>query len=191
MEIVMNSANPASSPVNVVESLRAVGDDEVGQDRHQYLTFLIGRESYAIGILRIKEIIEYAELTAVPMMPRCVRGVINLRGAVVPVLDLASRFGGSQAVPTRRTCIVIVEIQAQGEATQDVGVIVDAVNEVVEIPPGEIEPPPSFGTRIPENFIAGMGKLAGKFVIVLDVDRVLSTDDIVGLASVAPQALAA
>lgn len=186
----MSSPNSAESVVKSRESVRA-SDDEANQDRHQYLTFLIGRESYAIGILRIKEILEYAELTAVPMMPRCVRGVINLRGAVVPVLDLASRFGGAQAVPTRRTCIVIVEIQAGGEATQDLGVIVDSVNEVVEIPAGEIEPPPNFGTRIPENFIEGMGKVAGKFVIVLNVDRVLSADDIVGLAVTPGQALAA
>lgn len=158
-------------------------DDEYNLDRHQYLTFLIGKESYAIGILRIKEIIEYAELTAVPMMPGCVRGVINLRGAVVPVLDLAARFGSAPAVPTRRTCIVIVEIRAGEDATQDLGVIVDAVNEVIEIPASEIEPAPSFGARIPESFIEGMGKVAGRFVILLDVDRVLCADDIVGIAA--------
>lgn len=186
----MSTPKSPNAAVQMPASPLADGD-EANQDRHQYLTFLIGRESYAIGILRIKEIIEYAELTAVPMMPRCVRGVINLRGAVVPVLDLASRFGAAQAVPTRRTCIVIVEIQAGGEATQDLGVIVDAVNEVVEIPATEIEPPPSFGTRIPETFIEGMGKVAGKFVIVLNMDRVLSADDIVGLAVSAPQPLAA
>ena len=187
----MSNTNPASSSMGISSAAGSGNDDDSNQDRHQYLTFLIGKESYAIGILRIKEIIEYAELTSVPMMPRCVRGVINLRGAVVPVLDLASRFGGAQAVPTRRTCIVIVEIQAGGEATQDLGVIVDAVNEVVEIPAGEIEPAPSFGIRIPENFIEGMGKVAGKFVIILNVDRVLATEDIVGLAISAPQPLAA
>jgi purine-binding chemotaxis protein CheW len=188
----MSSPSSATSLVHASEPANAL-DDEGNQDRHQYLTFLVGKESYAIGILRIKEIIEYAELTAVPMMPRCVRGVINLRGAVVPVLDLASRFGGAQAVPTRRTCIVIVEIQVQagGESTQDLGVIVDAVNEVVEIPAGEIAPAPSFGTRIPETFIEGMGKVAGKFVIVLNVDRVLSADDIVGLAGAPSPELAA
>lgn len=159
-------------------------EDQV-QERQQYLTFLVGRESYAIGILRIKEIIEYADLTAVPMMPGCVRGVINLRGAVVPVLDLAARFGQAPAVPSRRTCIVIVEVQGADDATQDLGVIVDAVNEVIEIPAAEIEPAPSFGTRIPENFIEGMGKVAGKFVILLDVDRVLSADDIAGASSAA------
>lgn len=186
----MNNLDMSSSTLKGAAPARA-GDDEANQDRHQYLTFLIGKESYAIGILRIKEILEYAELTAVPMMPRCVRGVINLRGAVVPVLDLAARFGGPQAVPTRRTCIVIVEIQAGGESTQDLGVIVDAVNEVVEIPASEIEPPPSFGTRIPETFIEGMGKVAGKFVIVLNMDRVLSAEDIVGLAVTPAQPLAA
>lgn len=187
----MSSTNPAVAAAPSSRGTAGADLDDPHQDRHQYLTFLIGKESYAIGILRIKEIIEYAELTAVPMMPRCVRGVINLRGAVVPVLDLASRFGGAAAVPTRRTCIVIVEIQAGSDATQDLGVIVDAVNEVIEIPAAEIEPAPSFGTRIPESFIEGMGKVGGKFVILLDVDRVLSADDIVGLATAAPEALAA
>jgi len=158
-------------------------DEDLAQDRQQYLTFHVGKESYAIGILRIKEIIEYAELTTVPMMPGCVRGVINLRGAVVPVLDLAARFGAAPAVPTRRTCIVIVEIEAGAGTPQDLGVIVDAVSEVIEIPAAEIEPAPSFGTRIDQSFIAGMGKVAGKFVILLDVDRVLSTEDIVGVAA--------
>lgn len=167
------------------------GADESAQDRQQYLTFLLGRVSYAIGILRIKEIIEYAELTAVPMMPNCVRGVINLRGAVVPVLDLAARFGGAPAVPNRRTCIVIVEVHAGEEASQDLGVIVDAVSEVVEIPAAEIEPPPSIGTRIPGSFIEGMGKVAGKFVVLLDVDRVLSSDDIVGAAQAVDEAVQA
>lgn len=187
----MSSMNRAATAANQANAVEDIPEDDLQQDRHQYLTFLIGKESYAIGILRIKEIIEYSELTVVPMMPHCVRGVINLRGAVVPVLDLASRFGGSQAVPTRRTCIVIVEIQSGADATQDLGVIVDAVNEVVDIPASEIEPAPSFGARIPESFIDGMGKLAGKFVILLNVDRVLSTDDIVGLAGAATQALAA
>jgi len=161
--------------------------DEAAQDRHQYLTFLLGRVCYAIGILRIKEIIEYADLTAVPMMPDCVRGVINLRGAVVPVLDLAARFGGAPAVPSRRTCIVLVEVRAGEEASQDLGVIVDSVSEVVEIPAADIEPPPSIGTRIPGSFIEGMGKVAGKFVVLLDVDRVLSSEDIVGMAKTADE----
>jgi purine-binding chemotaxis protein CheW len=147
----------------------------------QYLTFMLGGEVFAIGILAIKEIIEYADLTEVPMMPACVRGIINLRGAVVPVMDLSARFGRSTTPVTKRTCIVIVEIEANGER-RDVGVTVDAVNEVLEIPHSDIEPRPSFGANIRTDFILGMGKLADKFVIILDTDHVLSVDDIGALA---------
>jgi purine-binding chemotaxis protein CheW len=143
----------------------------------QYLTFMLGGEAYAIGILAIKEIIEYHDLTEVPMMPACVRGVINLRGAVVPVVDLQARFGRKSGELTKRTCIVIVEVAAHGER-QVIGVVVDAVNEVLDIEASAIEPAPSFGARIRADFIHGMGKVRGKFVILLDVDRVLSLDDL-------------
>src|ERR1700730_17420237 len=113
----------------------------------QYLTFVLGGEVFAIGILAIKEIIGYAHLTAVPMTPEYVRGVINLRGAVVPVLDLTVRFGNRPSPVTKRTCIVIIEVNAGGEH-HDIGVIVDAVNAVVDIPVGDIESAPSFGTRV-------------------------------------------
>ena len=147
----------------------------------QYLTFMLGGEVFAIGILAIKEIIEYTQLTEVPMMPACIRGIINLRGAVVPVMDLSARFGKNPTAVTKRTCIVIVEIEANGER-QDVGVTVDAVNEVLEIPQSDIEPPPGFGANIRTDFILGMGKLADKFVIILDTDHVLSVEDIGALA---------
>ncbi len=139
----------------------------------QYLTFVLGAEMFAIGILRIKEIIEFSGLTTVPMMPPCIRGVINLRGAVVPVLDLAARFGREPATATRKTCIVIVEVECD-DTRQDIGVIVDAVDEVLEIPLAEIEPAPSFGAGMRSEFIRGMGKVGGRFVIILDTDRVLS-----------------
>lgn len=143
----------------------------------QYLTFMLGGETLAIGILSVKEIIEYSTLTEVPMMPACVRGVINLRGSGVPVIDLAVRFGRGPAPVTKRTCIVIVEITANDER-RDVGVVVDAVNEVLEIPSADIEPPPSFGARIRTDFMRGMGKVNQKFVILLDVDRVLALDEL-------------
>lgn len=143
----------------------------------QYLTFVLGSETFAIGILQIKEIIEFEKLTMVPMMPPCIRGVINLRGAVVPVLDLATRFGRVPTEATRRTCIVIVEVESEG-GRLDIGVIVDAVNEVLEIPGSEIEPAPSFGTSLRPDLIHAMGKVDGRFVIILDTDRVLSTDEI-------------
>lgn len=147
-----------------------------GAEPGQYLTFMLGTEVFAIGILAIKEIIEYSSLTVVPMMPSAVRGVINLRGAVVPVMDLAARFGRASTAIARRTCIVIVEVDHAGER-HDVGVIVDAVNAVLDIGAADIEPRPSFGARIHGDFIRGMGKVGGRFVILLDVDRVLSLDD--------------
>ena len=151
-----------------------------GQEIQQYLTFMLGGEVFAIGILHIKEIIEYGQLTSVPMMPEFIRGVINLRGAVVPVVDLSSRFGGKPSPITRRSCIVILELETEAD-TQVIGVVVDAVNEVLEIAGADIEPPPSFGTRIRTDFIAGMGKVQDKFVIILSVDKVLSTDELVML----------
>jgi purine-binding chemotaxis protein CheW len=153
-------------------------------DQQQFLTFNLGGEIFAIGILAIKEIIEYGNLTEVPMMPEFIRGVINLRGAVVPVVDLAARFGRAGSTVTRRTCIVIIEMEADGER-QDVGVVVDAVNEVLEILPQDIEPAPAFGAKIRTDFIRGMGKVNGKFVILLNVNRVLSVDEMAELAAVA------
>jgi len=142
----------------------------------QYLTFSLGSEVFAIGILAIKEIIEYSNLTTVPMMPAYVRGVINLRGAVVPVLDLSVRFGKTPNNVTKRTCIVIIEISTAGER-QDVGVVVDAVDSVLDIPADQIEPPPTFGARISTDFIQGMGKVNGRFVILLDVNSVLAPEE--------------
>jgi purine-binding chemotaxis protein CheW len=150
------------------------------QDQQQYLTFVLGGEQFAIGILAIKEIIEYGQLTTVPMMPDFIRGVINLRGSVVPVVDLSSRFGGKQTEVTRRTCIVIIEVMSENER-QDIGVIVDAVNEVLDIASTEIEPAPTFGAKIRADFISGMGKVEGKFVIILNVDKVLSVQELAAL----------
>ena len=155
-------------------------------EAHQYLTFALASELYAVGILNVKEIIEYGNLTEIPMMPAFIRGVINLRGAVVPVIDLAARFGGRASDIGKRSCIVIVEMN-QSDGKQDLGIMVDAVSEVLEIPGSEIEPPPSFGAKIRADFIAGMGKVNGKFVILLDIQRVLSVDEMATLASVGGQ----
>lgn len=156
-------------------------------DQNQYLTFQVGREMFAVGILHIREIIEYGSLTTVPMMPEFVRGVINLRGSVVPVIDLSARFGRAESAINRRSCIVILEVGG-GEGTEDplqeMGVIVDAVSEVLEIPPGDIEPPPSFGARIRPDFIAGMGKVQGQFVILLNVQQALNTREMAELAAI-------
>lgn len=139
----------------------------------QYLTFMLGGELYALGILAIKEIIEYSGVSTVPMMPAAIRGVINLRGAAVPVLDLAARFGRPASEIGKRSCVIIVEVNAHG-GQQVIGVMVDAVNAVLQIDDADIEPAPGFGARIRSDFIAGMGKVNGKFVILLDVDSVLS-----------------
>jgi purine-binding chemotaxis protein CheW len=152
----------------------------------QYLTFRLGAELYAIGIGNIKEIIEFGSVTPVPMMPDFIRGVINVRGAVVPVIDLLARFGKSVSQATKRTCIVIVELDCDGE-TQSVGVMVDAVNEVLEIAAADIEPAPAFGAGLRADFIAGMGKVAGKFIVLLDIGRVLSVDEISMLAQASGQ----
>ncbi|MDP2806081.1 MAG: chemotaxis protein CheW [Gallionellaceae bacterium] len=153
------------------------------EGQSQYLTFLLGGEMFAIPILNIKEIIEYGSLTTVPMMPAFIRGVINLRGSVVPVVDMALRFGRKAGDVTRRTCIVIIEIET-GDEKQDVGVVVDTVSEVLEIPDTEIEQTPSFGAKIRADFIHGMGKINGKFVIILSVNHVLSIDEMATLSQV-------
>jgi purine-binding chemotaxis protein CheW len=153
-------------------------------EANQYLTFTLGGEMFAVGILNVKEIIEYGSLTEIPMMPAFIRGVINLRGAVVPVIDLAARFGGKATEVARRTCIVIVEVQ-QDDARHDIGIMVDAVSEVLEIAAAEIEPPPAFGARIRTDFIAGMGKVGGKFVIILDILRVLSVEEMAAVSAAA------
>lgn len=167
----LHAAGPARRP--------AIASD--GESAQQYLTFLLGGEMFAVGILNVKEIIEYGNVTEIPMMPTFIRGVINLRGAVVPVIDMAARFGGKVSAVGRRTCIVIVELR-EGDAVHDVGVIVDAVSEVLEIGAHEIEPPPSFGAAIRVDFISGMGKVAGRFVVLLNIARVLSVEEIALLA---------
>jgi purine-binding chemotaxis protein CheW len=173
--------------MNQVVPVSAKSTSTAAQENQQYLTFLLNGESFAIGILCIKEIIEYNGLTEVPMMPECIRGVINLRGAVLPVLDLAVRFNKKPGVVSKKTCIVIVEVKT-GDTSHDMGVVVDAVNAVLEIPRSEIEPAPAFGAKIRTDFIEGMGKVNGHFVILLNVNEVLSMDELSSLARVAAQA---
>ena len=155
------------------------------EEQRQFLTFQLGEEMFAIGILSIREIIEYGYLTEVPMTPPFIRGVINLRGAVVPVVDLAVRFGRTARANSKRTCIVIVEAET-ATGSHEMGIVVDAVNEVLEIRHADIEPAPEFGARIRSDFVTGMGKVNGKFVVILDVDRVLQVDE-VAVAAMARQ----
>ena len=178
------AATPSTAAKAVAPAMLAGAD----QGAQQYLTFSLTGEMFAVGILHVKEIIEYGNVTEIPMMPAFIRGVINLRGAVVPVVDLAARFGGKASEISKRSCIVIIEI-SDGELRQDIGIVVDAVSEVLEIPRSEIEPPPSFGAKIRADFIDGMGKVAGKFVIILNIDRVLSVEEIASLATVGQNAM--
>jgi purine-binding chemotaxis protein CheW len=181
-QVVQQAANPGGKPAGKTV-VAAAGMAEIAQ----YLTFQLSGEMYAVGILNVKEIIEYGQLTEIPMMPAFIRGVINLRGAVVPVIDLAARFGGQPTETSRRTCIVIIEL-TDGDAHHDIGVVVDAVSEVLEVSSADIEPAPTFGARIRSDFIEGMGKIGGKFVIILDIQKVLSIEEIAALATVAEHA---
>lgn len=161
--------------------------ERVAARSDRYLTFALGGEVYALPILDITEIIEHRNLTVVPMMPSSIRGVINLRGRVVPVVDMAARFGRGHTEVARRTSIIIVEAAAteDGEAGQDMGIMVDAVNKVVHLGAEDIEPPPAFGAGIRADFISGMAKYDGEFIIVLDVTRVLSIEEMVLLSKAA------
>lgn len=148
----------------------------------QYLTFMLMGNTYALSIMNIKEIIQFGELTTVPMMPGFVRGVINLRGRVVPVIDLAARFGLGLTSVARRTSIVLVELPQADDEIQQLGIMVDAVNEVVDIGAKDIEPPPSFGAQVRPDFISGMAKQNGKFIVVLKLEQVLSMQEMAGIA---------
>jgi purine-binding chemotaxis protein CheW len=152
------------------------------EKRDQYLAFVVGGESFAMDIRSVKEVIQYGSLTAVPLMPDFIRGVINLRGAVVPVIDLSVRFGRPANEVGRRTCIVILEVEHQ-ETEVVIGVVVDNVSEVLEIGASEIEPAPTFGSTLRSEFLAGVGKVGNRFVIILDVNHVLSIEEMATLAS--------
>jgi purine-binding chemotaxis protein CheW len=158
------------------------------RQQSQYLSFFIDGEEYAVGILRVKEIIRYDVVTRVPSTPRWIRGVLNLRGLVVPVVDLAAKFGIRETPVTSQTCVVIVETDLDGERTL-MGVAADAVSQVLDFSPEDIGEPPPFGTRIRVDYIVGMGKVGKKFVHILDIDGVLSANDLqaVAAATVEPE----
>jgi purine-binding chemotaxis protein CheW len=138
----------------------------------QYLSFKLASSHCAVGILQIKEILQYEAITRIPSVPACIRGVINLRGAVVPVLDLAVKFGLPETEVTKRTCILIAEAALGGERGV-VGMMADAVQEVLELTAADVEPPPSFGTQVRVDYLIGLGKAPNGFVLLLDLDRVI------------------
>ena len=148
----------------------------------KYLTFLLGEKSYAISILKIKEILEYGSVTPIPKMPDFICGAINLRGTLVPVIDLLERLGNGKSEIEKRSCIVIVEMKFSNEVLS-IGVIVDAVSKVMDFRNSDIEAAPSFGGTVETDFIEGMGKVDEDFVIILNIDRVLSLDDLALLAN--------
>ena len=155
----------------------------------QYLTFALGEEVFAMDIRTVREIIQHRPMTAVPLMPDFVRGVINLRGAVVPVIDLRARFGRGQASVGKKTCIVIFDSMRAGERVE-LGLMVDAVSEVIEIAADRIEPPPDFGASVRRDFIQGMGKVGDRFVILLEPDRAIDIDEMADLCAAGSLAVA-
>jgi purine-binding chemotaxis protein CheW len=157
----------------------------------QYLTFMIGREEYAVSLLKVKEIIEYDTVTQIPKTPEWIRGVINLRGSVVPVIDLAVKFRQAPSVAGKLTCIVITEMLngvQSGEEAAVMGVMADSVRQVIDLRPQDIEEPPTFGTRVKVDYLLGMARSGKKFCLLLDTEKVLSTDELLELPDLAEQA---
>jgi purine-binding chemotaxis protein CheW len=141
----------------------------------QYLTFHLGAEKFALDIRCVREIIQHSAMTLVPLMPVFIRGVINLRGAVVPVIDLQARFGRQSADVGKKTCIIIFEAKRE-DSDVTLGLMVEAVSEVLDIAPQDIEPPPEFGTAIHRQFIQGMGKVGTEFIVILAPERAMDMD---------------
>ena len=143
----------------------------------QYLTFKLAEEIFAVDVARIREILEVPVITRIPRMPESMIGVINVRGSVVPVVDLRLRFGMEKMEKTVDTCIVVMEVAIEGE-TLVLGAVADSVDEVIEQQPDQVEPPPRIGTKIDMEFIKGMGKRDDNFIIILDIDRVFTKDEL-------------
>lgn len=162
-------------------SLSLGGRDGSKDEGLQYLTFTLGDEVFAMDIRTVREIIQHGAMTVVPLMPEFVRGIINLRGAVVPVIDLQSRFGRPKAQVGKKTCVIIFDVGPDGDKVE-LGLLVDAVSEVIDISPDAIELPPQFGTSIQREFIRGLGKVGSEFIVILEPERALNIDDMVALS---------
>lgn len=160
-----------------IQGVQNIAETET-EDAVQYLTFIVDSERFAIGILDVKELIEVGNMTQVPMTPDFIRGVINLRGNVVSVVDLASRMRRKTSQLTKRSCIVLVEVSMDDGESQMIGMLVDQVNEILEILPAQIQPAPNFGTDIRTDFIKAMGRVDDEFIILLDINHVLSVDEL-------------
>ena len=147
------------------------------EEMTQYLTFILDEEVFALEIGKVREVLDFTTLTKVPQTPDFMRGVINLRGSVVPVVDMRLKFGMDKTEQTVNTCIIIAEIELDGDTTV-LGALADSVQEVVELNQGQIEPAPKIGTRLKTEFIRGMGRQEDRFIILLDIDKVFSTDEL-------------
>lgn len=143
----------------------------------QYLTFTLGKELFALDILVVKEIIQFTEISSIPMMPDYIRGIINLRGTVVPVIDLHVRFGQNAAEIGKRSCIIILEVRVQDQ-NFIIGAMVDAVSAVIDVADQQIEPPPRFGSLSRNEFIAGIGKIGEQFIILLNINKTFSIEEL-------------
>ncbi|MEW5747018.1 MAG: chemotaxis protein CheW [Nitrospirota bacterium] len=153
----------------------------------QYLTFRLNEETFALDISKVREVLDFTTVTKVPQTPDFMRGVINLRGSVVPVVDMRLKFGMAMTERTVNTCIIIVEVSVDGETTI-LGALADSVQEVIELEPESIEPAPRIGTRLNTDFIKGMGRRDNQFIMILDVDRVFSADELAMVQPSGPEA---
>ena len=149
----------------------------------KFLTFALGNEEYGIPIQKVKEIIGIMDITCIPRTPRFIKGVINLRGKIIPIMDLRLKFGLEEKEYSQRTCIIVVEIIV-AEAKRQMGIVVDTVSEVVNIQKGDIEPPPQYGTNLDTKFLTGMGKVKGKVILLLEIEEVLSSEELVLLKEI-------
>jgi purine-binding chemotaxis protein CheW len=153
-----------------------------GEQHRQFLSFLLDGEVFALDVSKVREILDRTDLTRIPRMPRYMRGALNLRGAVVPVIDLRVKFGLEPAEVTLDTCVIVIEVVVDGE-TSVIGGLVDAVDEVFELPEDRLEPAPRMGARLDAEFIEAMGRRDDDFVIILDADRVFSVDEVIEIRS--------
>lgn len=153
-------------------------------ENNQYLTFRLDAETFAMNVAEVKEILDFTEVTKVPQTPDYMRGVINLRGSVVPVMDLRLRFGMSPTEKTVNSCVIVVELSQRDGMV--IGVLADAVQEVLDLEADQIEPAPRMGTRLEQDFILGMGRHNGQFIMILDVDRIFSFEESFSLDLEAP-----
>jgi purine-binding chemotaxis protein CheW len=169
--------NNRANTITAKDGQDARGSNRVALEGGKYLTFLMANEKYGLEILKVREIIGMMAITVVPMIPAYVRGVINLRGKVIPVIDLRLKFGVKAKEDGQRTCIIVVNL-ARTLQELTMGIIVDEVADVINIGQSQMEPPPSFGANIRTDFILGMGKIDHKVMTLLDIDRVLSGEEI-------------